>query len=204
MHPNPIYRTAPSDRNLAFGRERAFGVLAVNGAEGPLISHVPFLLSDDGATAELHLVRSNPIARALTDPSPAAIAVTGPDSYISPDWYGMDDQVPTWNYVAVHLRGTLELRLVDELEDLLDRQSAEYEGRLLPKHPWTMAKMSAEGKARFLRMILPFRLTVTGVDGTWKFSQNKPDTARLSAADGAAEAGFGAETDALARMMRDA
>ena len=204
MHPNPIYRTAPSDRNLAFARERAFGVLAVNGAEGPLISHVPFLLSDDGATAELHLVRSNPIARTLENPVPAVIAVTGPDSYISPDWYGMEDQVPTWNYVAVHLRGTLELRPVEELEDLLDRQSAEYERRLLPKHPWTMAKMSEEGKARFLRMILPFRMTVTGVDGTWKFSQNKPDAARLSAADGAAEAGLGAETDALARMMRDA
>ena len=43
--------------------------------------------------AELHLARSNPIARASL-PTPALIAVSGPDAYISPDWYGPHEQVP--------------------------------------------------------------------------------------------------------------
>ena len=59
--------------------------------------------------------------------------MSGPDSYISPDWYEVPDQVPTWNYVAVHLTGTLELRPQEELLDLLDRQSALFEARVRPE-----------------------------------------------------------------------
>lgn len=204
MHPNPIYHTADTARNLAYARERGFGVLTIAGADGPLVSHVPFLLSQDGALAELHLVRSNPIVRALSGPAKAILAVSGPDSYISPDWYGMEDQVPTWNYVAVHLKGTLELAPPDTMRDLLDRQSAAYESRLAPKVPWKVEKVSAPTLDRLMRMIVPCRMAVTAVDGTWKFSQNKPDAARESAAAMAETYGFGSEVRVLAAMMRGA
>ena len=148
MHPNPAYRAEDKARHIEFARDRAFGVLAISGDGAPLISHVPFLLSEDGAVADLHLVRSNPIVRALRGPKEVRIAVQGPDGYISPDWYGVADQVPTWNYVAVHLTGTLELRSQDELRELLDRQSAFYENRLLPKAPWVTGKMSDDALAR--------------------------------------------------------
>lgn len=105
MHPNPIFRQTPEARNVAFARAQGFGVLAVVAEGAPLMSHIPFLLSEDGAVAEFHLVRSNPIARALAAPLHARLAVVGPHSYVSPDWYGVEDQVPTWNYVAVHLVG---------------------------------------------------------------------------------------------------
>lgn len=204
MHPNPIYHDADQARNIAFARERGFGILAANGPDGPMLGHVPFLLNDDGDRADLHLVRSNPIARALREPIPVRIAVSGGDTYISPDWYGIDDQVPTWNYVAVHLTGMLELRPQDELLPLLDRQSAAYEGRLLPKTPWTTAKMQPETREKLMRMIVPCRMTITGVDGTWKLAQNKPDAVRLAASEGVAAHGFGAETDVIAALMRDA
>lgn len=204
MHPNPIYHTADASRNLAFARARGFGVLAAGGADGPMLSHVPFLLNQEGTLAELHLLRSNPIARALKDPLQVKIAVSGGDTYISPDWYGVGDQVPTWNYVAVHLTGVLEMRPADELLGLLDRQSAAYEERLLPKTPWSTAKMQAETMEKLMRMIVPCRMTVTGVDGTWKLNQNKTDAARLSAAQGVEDHGFGAETDMIAQMMRAA
>ena len=91
-----------------------FGVLAVGNGEAdvPLLSHVPFIVAEDGAAVHAHLVRANPIARLLAaGERPAVLAVSGPDGYVSPDWYGAEpDQVPTWNYVAVHLRGTLRLR----------------------------------------------------------------------------------------------
>ncbi|GAA6176142.1 FMN-binding negative transcriptional regulator [Sulfitobacter pacificus] len=204
MHPNPIYHDADFARNLGFARERGFGVLAVNGADGPLISHVPFLINAEGTVAELHLVRSNPIARALKEPLAARIAIVGGDSYISPDWYGVPDQVPTWNYVAVHLTGTLALRPQEELQDLLDRQSAAYEERLLPKPPWKTAKMSDGVMEKMMRMIVPCQMTVTGMDGTWKLSQNKPDAVRLAAADQVRSSGFGTETDILSALMRGA
>lgn len=170
-----------------------------------MLAHVPFLLSPEGKVAELHLVRSNPIVRALLDtPLAARIAVSGPDSYISPDWYGVADQVPTWNYVAVHLTGTLELRPQEELRALLDRQSAGYEDRLLPKTPWTTAKMTPEVLDRMMRMIVPCRMRISDVDGTWKLSQNKPDRAREAAARQVSGYGFGNETDVLAALMQGA
>ena len=201
MHPNPIYHSASAAGNLAFARSRAFGTLAVNGAEGPLISHVPFLLSKDGQSADLHLMRSNPIARAADHALPAVIAVSGPDSYISPDWYGIDDQVPTWNYVAVHLRGQVQLLPQDMLRDLIDRESAAFEARLAPKPIWHSDKMDAAALDRMMRMIVPVRFQVASVDGTWKLSQNKPPEAQDSAARHVAQHGFGLEPRALADRM---
>ncbi|TMV05557.1 FMN-binding negative transcriptional regulator [Ruegeria sediminis] len=204
MHPNPAFRAEDRTRNIGFARERAFGVLAVPGEDAPLLSHVPFLLDEAGEVAELHLVRSNPVVRALAQPQKVRIAVTGPDSYVSPDWYGVADQVPTWNYVAVHLVGVLELRPDAELPDLLDRQSAFYEARLLPKPPWTTAKMGPDALQRLMRMIVPCRMRVAEIQGTWKLNQNKEPAARLAAADLVESADFGSETRALAALMRKA
>jgi transcriptional regulator len=201
MHPNPVFRAEDRAHHIEFARARAFGVLAVSTEGAPLISHVPFLLSKDGTVAELHLVRSNPIVRALSSPCTGKIAVAGPDGYISPDWYEIEDQVPTWNYVAVHLTGRLELRPQDELRDLLDRQSAFYEQRLLPKPPWTTGKMSAQALDRMMRMIVPCRMQVADIQGTWKLNQNKTDSVRLAAAD-QVTGGIGAELETLAAMMR--
>jgi transcriptional regulator len=201
MHPNPAFRQTPEARNAGFARDRAFGILALNGPDGPLLAHVPFLLSDDAATADLHLVRSNPAARALSTPQPAVIAVSGPDSYVSPDWYGVADQVPTWNYVAVHLRGTLALLPEDDMRDMLDRQSAHFETQLRPKTPWTADKMPPDLLERMMRQIVPARMTVTAIDGTWKLNQNKPDAVRIRAAGQVAGSHLGTDTALLAALM---
>lgn len=183
MHPNPAFRGTAREINIRFAKARGFGVLALSAEAAPMLSHIPFLLSDDGALAELHLVRSNPIARALkSGPLPATIAVSGPDGYISPDWYGHDDQVPTWNYVAVHLTGRLSLAPAETMPDLLARQSTAFEATLAPKRPWTMDKMTDDARDKLMRQILPARLEVTAIEGTWKLNQNKPDDARLGAA----------------------
>ncbi|MFD1880657.1 FMN-binding negative transcriptional regulator [Paracoccus pacificus] len=180
MHPNPIFRKETARQNMQFALDRGFGTLTCAGDPWPLASHVPFV-KGPGDSVEFHMVRSNPICRVA--PAPALLAVTGPDGYISPDWYRIADQVPTWNYLAVHLRGRIEALPVETLRDHLDRLSATFEQRLLPKKPWSAAKMTPEALARMMRMILPFRLVIEDVQGTWKFSQNKPDAARLSAAD---------------------
>lgn len=202
MHPNPTFRKETDARNLAFARDRGFGMLAVAGTGAPMLSHVPFLLAEDGAQAELHLVRSNPIARACKGATAARIAVSGPDSYVSPDWYGAEDQVPTWNYVAVHLIGHLEPLSSEALWDLLDRQSALFEEKLAPKPPWSTAKMSAGIMDRMLRAIAPFRLVIESIEGTWKLNQNKPDDVRRAAADGVAAYGLGQELALLSALMR--
>ncbi len=203
MHPNPAFRQSPADQNLAFARARGFGTLVVNGPDGPLAAHVPFHLSDDSATADLHLARSNAIVRAGL-PAPALLAVSGPDAYVSPDWYGphaeVPDQVPTWNYVAVHLRGVLEPLPEDALRPHVDALSAEHEQRIAGKAPWTSAKMTEGAMPRMMRMILPFRLRITSVDGTWKLNQNKPADVRERAAAALAKGNEAAQ--AIAALMR--
>ncbi|MEO8244704.1 MAG: FMN-binding negative transcriptional regulator [bacterium] len=200
MHPNPAFRKTHAEENLSFARARGFGVLAVNGAAGPVMAHVPFLLADDGSYADLHLARSNPVIAAV--PGPAVLAVSGPDAYISPDWYGMQDQVPTWNYVAVDLRGDLVAMPQETLRSHLDALSEWQETQLAPKPVWSSTKMGDGVMERMMRMILPFRLHIAAVDGTWKLNQNKTAAARARAI--AALEQMGGSAGAMAQVMRGA
>ena len=202
MHPNPIFRDAENGESLAFARERSFGTLAMNADHTPLLSHIPFLISDDARQIDFHLVRSNPIARALKNTAAAAkLAVTGPDSYISPDWYELDDQVPTWNYVSVHFIGTMELQPAEDLLALLERQSELFEQRLLPKPPWLTTKMSPDALNKMMRAIVPVRLNIKDMQSTWKLGQNKPEAARFAAANQVSQHGIGAKVKTLAAHM---
>ncbi|MEM8592721.1 MAG: FMN-binding negative transcriptional regulator [Pseudomonadota bacterium] len=200
MHPNRAFRKTPEEKAIAFARHRAFGTLAVNGENGPLLSHIPFLMNEDAQSVELHLVRSNANTRNM---GPAVLSVMGPDSYISPDWYAAKDQVPTWNYVAVHLRGPLELLPDDAMFDLLERQSAHFEGQLYPKQPWLSDKMSDGTMEAMMRAIVPARLTIEDVQSTWKLNQNKPDDVRLRAAQFVARDGIGTDLEELSQLMEE-
>jgi transcriptional regulator len=202
MHTNPAFRRAPVDLALSIARDRGFGVLTIAGPDGPLASHVPFLLAGGGASVELHLARNNPILAALERPQPGLLAVSGPDGYVSPDWYGIADQVPTWNYLAVHLRGRLERAPDEALRPHLERLSAAFETRLAGKKPWTLDKMTPDGLDRFMRAIAPVTMAVERVDCTVKLNQNKGDAARLSAADAIAGGGIGQDLETLATLMR--
>lgn len=202
MHPNPIYRRAAETRALDLVRDRAFGQITVHTDAGLHAAHVPVLLSPDAQTIDIHFVRSNPIARSLSVPLDALLCVNGPDGYVSPDWYGVPDQVPTWNYASVQIRGTLTLLDQIEMRDMLDRQSAHFEDQM-DKTPWTANKMTPEVLEKMMRQIVPCRLTVDDMQSTFKLNQNKPDDVRLRAADGMQSSGIGHETAALAALMRD-
>ena len=202
MHPNKSFRSATKDQNLSFARDRGFGVLTVSGPDGPLASHIPYVLSQDGAAFGAHLVRSNPILKLLEETRPALMIVSGPDAYVSPDWYGIDDQVPTWNYVAVHLRGTLQRLPVDHLRPHLQALSKQFESRLSPKPEWTVNKVSSDVLAKLEAMIVPINFIIESVEGTWKMAQNKPVHARLGAADGLAVSDIGQMVAELSELMR--
>lgn len=209
MHPNPAFRGAPAETARAFARRRSFGALTINGPEGPLVAHVPFVLSEDGATAEMHLLRSNPITRLIgAESAPALLIVLGPDAYVSPDWYRAGpDQAPTWNYVSVHLRGVLRAASQDALRPHLERLSAQFETRLAPKPPWTLEKTSDGFFDRMARAIKPFLLEIASIDSTYKLNQNKSEAAREGAAAAISatpdECGLGSDqAAAIAELMR--
>jgi len=188
MHPNSAFRWEDRDAMRALVGELGFGTLFAATPDGPRVAHVPVVWLDE-TTLGLHLARGNAMTRHL-DSATALFVVQGPDGYISPDWYGLGaDQVPTWNYVAVELEGRMRRMEQDALVAQLDAISAEQEARLTPKAPWTRDKMDAALFERMTQSITGFSLEVQAWRGTRKLGQNKPEAARLAAADGADASG---------------
>ncbi|MBT4889499.1 MAG: FMN-binding negative transcriptional regulator [Rhodospirillales bacterium] len=202
MHPNKAFRKTSPEQNLSFAQDRGFGVLTVSGSDGPIASHVPFVISDDGTSFGAHLVRSNLILPLLAEDQPALMIVSGPDGYISPDWYGLEDQVPTWNYVAVHLYGTLRKLPDDRLRPHLEALSEQFEKRLVPKPEWKLDKVTSEVLEKMQRMIVPVEFSIERVEGTWKLGQNKGSEAQARAADNLENSELGQMITELADLMR--
>lgn len=206
MHPNPGFRWEDRAGMRALVRDLAFGTLFAATPDGPRVAQVPVVWLDDD-TIGFHVARGNGITRHL-DRAAVLFSVLGPDGYVSPDWYALDhDQVPTWNYVAVELEGIAHRMEQDALVAQLDRLSDEQEARiaaLTGKTPWTRAKMDSAYFERLTRAIAGFRVDVTAWRGTQKLGQNKPEAARLAAADGTAATGRRGIAELMRRGTLDA
>ena len=205
MHPNPIFRNTETNLSLDFANEISFGTICISAEPTPLLSHIPFQLNADRTAIDLHLVRSNPISRALVkSPRQATLSIMGPHGYISPDWYGVEDQVPTWNYVAVHISGTLSLLDQSTLPNVIEGLSDHFETQLAPKPVWKMDKVDPDVINKMQRQIVPCRLDIAQVESTWKLGQNKTDAVRHAAADQLEQSTIGSNTPHLAALMRSA
>ncbi len=197
MHPNAAFRWEDRETMRVFAAEIGFGMLFLATPDGPRVAHVPFVFLDDDRIG-FHLARGNALTKYL-DAAEALFVVNGPDGYISPDYYGIPDQVPTWNYIALELQG--RVRKMDEaaLIAQVDALSQTQETRLLPKPQWTRAKMADGLFEKMLRSITGFEMAVTAWRSTAKLGQNKHADVRASAADGAEAAG----KKAIAYLMRE-
>jgi transcriptional regulator len=100
------------------------------------------------------------------------------------------------------LRGDLQVLPEDHLVPHLAEPSALFERRLLPKPPWTMGKMSGPALAKMLRMIVPIKIDIEQVSGTWKLNQNKPAQSITSAANAVAKSEVGIEPKRLSDLMK--
>jgi len=179
---------------LAFAQARGFGTACAWDGSKPIASALPFYLSyaaDGTPQAAFHVARHNPLVKLADGTSSWLLAVNGADAYVSADWYVSPDQVPTWLYQAVHLTGPVRMLSDDELAVQIDTLSAKYENRLLPKMPWTSAKMTAPRLEALKKMIVGLVMTVEEVEGSFKLNQHK------------SEADYTAVANALA-SLRDA
>lgn len=183
MHPAPLFRETDTDALLARIRDYPLGLIAVNGEAAPLAAHSPVLASrgEDGSVRlRFHLSANNPVTKRLEAGTAARIVFLGPEAYISPDWYGeVPDQVPTWNYLSVEAEGR---PLPSDATQFLDDLSAEFEARLLPKPPWTRAKMTPGAFDRMVRAIRAFEMIPAIFEGTTKLGQNKTPEMRAGVA----------------------
>jgi transcriptional regulator len=176
MHPAPDFLEQDDVRLRGFIAAKGFGLIIAQSPEGPICTHAPVLLNDQ--VLRFHLSRGSALNAALAQDPRALCVITGPDAYISPDWYGLEDQVPTWNYVSAEISGTVRTLSGLDAATMLDDLSAVFEARLAPKPPWTRAKMTpARFEAMVSRGITAYEMEVTGLTGTRKLSQNKPQAA---------------------------
>jgi len=176
MHPAAAFLETDQDRLRGLIAERGFGLIIAQGPNGPVCAHAPILLEQ--SILRFHLSSANGLNTALANDPRALCVVTGPDAYVSPDWYGIGDQVPTWNYVSAEISGTVRAVSSEEAALMLDDLSAQFETRLAPKPIWTRAKMDPTKFEAMVRQgIIAYEMDVTSLTGVSKLSQNKPPKA---------------------------
>lgn len=197
MHPNSAFRPRHDDLAELLVREIGFAAVFAATPDGPRVAHAPVVLSDDRSTLQFHLARGNALTRHLGGATALAV-VQGPDAYVSASWYADADQVPTWNYVAIEMEGTV--RQLDDaaLIAQLDTLSASYEARVGANPPWTRDKMNPALFSKMTGAITGFELRITAWRPTIKLSQNKPADERDRVIAGVEASGHGA----LAQLMR--
>ena len=182
----------------AFVSRTSFAVLALAVDDRVVTAHAPITF-DGAGSAIFHLARANQLVRYLAGRTVLA-TIVGENGYVSPDWYGTDDQVPTWNYRIVEIEGTARRLDETELIDQLDRLSAVQEALLTPKTPWTRDKMTGGHFVAMTKAIVGFAIDAPVIRGTAKLGQNKTDTEAAGAV--AALRGIGRED--MATLMEDA
>jgi transcriptional regulator len=188
MYLHPAFRI-DTEEALPILVERSFGQLVVPTGTYPFGVHAPFLVecSDNGRLrVEMHVARANTIHEHIGRGSPAVLICEAGNHYISPDWYVSENQVPTWTYVAVHLKGTASVLPAEANLDHVDRLSAHFERRLAPKKPWTSDKMDERKRDAMLRAIVVIALEVETVEAQKKLIQHKTEADRRGAVEGLA------------------
>jgi transcriptional regulator len=174
-------------------RRIGFATLVTQGLEA---NHLPMLL--ENGVLRGHVARANPVWK---EGGGEALAIfLGPHAYVSPNWYPSKAEtgkaVPTWNYLTVHARGSINwiqdgdwLRAhVSALSDVHEVGRAE---------PWAVTDAPTSYVDALLRAIVGFELTITKLEGKWKLSQNRALADRAGVRDGLARDG----QDELAHLM---
>jgi transcriptional regulator len=178
-------------------RRIGFATLVTQGLEA---NHLPMLLDAKGERRVLrgHVARANPVWK---QGAGEVLAIfLGAHAYVSPNWYPSKAEtgkaVPTWNYITVHARGTINwVQDPDWLRTHVGALSATHEaGR---ENPWAISDAPASYLDGLLRAIVGFELVITKLEGKWKLSQNRDAADRAGVRDGLLRDGH----EDLSRLM---
>ena len=184
-------------------RAHAFATIVSAGADGaPTATWIQFLVEGEPERPVIfgHLARANPQWTSWHPATPLLALFQGPHHYVSPSWYASSPNVPTWNYLAVQVRGrprVLEDPL--EVEAMLDRLVAQFEVGREPA--WQLREQPADYRARMARGIVAFELLIDEITGAFKLSQSKSAADRAGALAGL-ERCTGDDAAAIAQLMR--
>lgn len=186
---------------LAYMRAYSFAALASAGPAGLMATHLPFVIEEqDGRITLLaHMARANPQWRDFAAGAETLVIFMQPHAYVSPRLYDSRQNVPTWNYVAVHAYG--RPKLIAERAAKLELQR-----KLIRQHDAGYLAQMAELPENYidakLAAIVSFSLAVTRIEARYKLSQDKNPAERERIAR-ELEASGDSVAAATARLMRE-
>jgi transcriptional regulator len=153
-----------------------FATLVTCASEGPTATHVPLRLVESSPgkwVLQGHLARANPHWRQFEEQKNSLAIFAGPHSYVSPRWYDHVN-VPTWNYIAVHIYGRVRIvEDADELQSLMKGLVDQYEGHVAEPARYSLEKLPAEYVQKQMNGIVGFEISVDDVQVSLKLSQNR-------------------------------
>ncbi len=184
-------------------RAHAFATIISADADGaPTATWIPFVVEGEPERPVIygHLARANPQWTSWHPATPLLALFQGPHHYVSPSWYASTPNVPTWNYLAVQVRGrprVLEDPL--EVEAMLERLVRQFEAGRDPE--WELRDQPADYRVPMARGIVAFELLIDEITGAFKLSQSKSAADRAGAIAGL-ERCAGDDAAAIALLMR--
>mgnify|MGYP002858255039 CR=1 FL=1 len=136
--------------------------------EEPLITHLPLVYNESGKLIG-HIDKYNPQGALLKNDNPITIIFSGPQCYISPSIYETT-QLPTWNYIKVHLKG--KVKAIESKEALKSSLITMTEFLEQPEHKYVLEPDNQRmiGALDYIEM---FEITIDSWEGKFKLSQDK-------------------------------
>lgn len=158
-----------------FLNENSFGIL-ISQSNGKISgTHIPMELDTDENGEDVlvgHIAKANPQTKNLKDKEEILAIFNGPHSYISSSWY-QKENVPTWNYIAVHVYGKVKIIVGEELLESLKKLVDKYEQN--SKNPVSVEKMSSR-TLKQINGIVGFSIKINEIQAAYKLSQTKKET----------------------------
>lgn len=170
-----LFKITDSEAIHEFIRDNGFGIL-VSSVNGKLwATHIPMYLSKDNEHRDIltgHISKANIQWKEFEKSQEVLAVFTGHHSYISSSWYDHEN-VPTWNYLAVHVYGTINIIGGDELKEELSKMVDKYESVM--HHPVSVERMSEAFLQKEMKGIVGFRILITEIHAASKLSQNRDE-----------------------------
>lgn len=166
------FKVTDMDEVKEFIQANSFGTLVTTKQGKPIATHIPLEYRKKGDEYYItgHMAYGNPQWRTFEACETALVIYHGPDAYITSSWYGHEN-VPTWNYQAVHVYGKPVILEQEELEHDLVMLLEKYEKHR--KNPILWDKLSPGLLERELKGIVGFKIKVQEIQAAYKLSQNR-------------------------------
>lgn len=160
------------EKILAFMSEYNFATLVTAENDFPTATHLPFIIEKRGEKIILlaHLAKANLHWKQFD--KEILVIFQEPHAYVSPLLYGEKNNVPTWNYVAVHAYG--KAKLFETAEDNLAFLAKMVEAFDPNYFQTDWQEISQDYKIKLAAGVVAFEIEVTDLQGKKKLNQNKP------------------------------